>query len=134
MNTVYTAFISQWLTYFCRAVGQNTYRELVASEGFEAVDGAERLRVTHPLDRLPAGDEPDVVHLGQRVQEGHEALLVVLSGHPGRVEVQREDRPAERQVTTVQVRKAVRDTDITSSSDKTSLQDGKAMTMDSYPK
>lgn len=62
----------------------STHR-IVALEGAEALDAGEGRGVPHPLQRLPVGDEPHVVHGGDGVEEGDEALLVVRRGEPGRV-------------------------------------------------
>ena len=43
----------------------------------------ERPVLPHPLDCLPAGDQPDVLHLGDCVKEQLKPLLVVRSGEPG---------------------------------------------------
>jgi len=50
---------------------------IVAIEGLEALDAVQRRGIAHPLDRLPVGHEPDVVHGDDGVEEGLEALLVV---------------------------------------------------------
>ena len=47
----------------------------------------------HPLYGLPGGDQPDVLHLRDGVQEQLEALPVVGRGEPGWVVVEAEGSP-----------------------------------------
>ena len=47
----------------------------------------------HPLYGLPGGDQPDVLHLRDGVQEQLEALPVVGRGEPGGVVVEAEGSP-----------------------------------------
>lgn len=66
-----------------------TYR-VVALERLERVDAGQRSRVADPLQGLPVGDDPDVLHGVDRVQELYEALLMVRLREPGCVIVQSE--------------------------------------------
>ena len=54
---------------------------------------ALELSSPHPLYRLPGGDEPHVLHLGDGVQEQLEALPVVRRGEPGGMVVETEGGP-----------------------------------------
>lgn len=63
---------------------------VVALEGLEVVDAVQRSGVPDPLQSLPVGDQPHVVHGDQGVEESDEALLVVRLGEPGGVVEQSE--------------------------------------------
>jgi len=49
--------------------------------------------VSHPLERLPVGHQPNVVHGGDGVEERDEALLMMGGGEPGSVVEQAHRRP-----------------------------------------
>ena len=66
---------------------------IVAFEGLEALDTIERSGITDPLNGLPVGHQPDVVHGNDGVQEGHETFLVVRRREPRWMVVQWEWRP-----------------------------------------
>jgi len=51
-------------------------------KGLELVDLADGGGVTHPLDGLPSGDHPHVLHGDDGVEKQLEALLMVGGGEP----------------------------------------------------
>jgi len=72
---------------------------VTALEGFEALGLLHVHRVPHPLDRLPVGDQPHILHVGDGVQEGDETFLVVRGGEPGGVVEQTHGRSVGRVMT-----------------------------------
>ena len=56
---------------------------VVTLEWLEVPDGVQASGLPHPLYCLPGGHYPGILHLGDRVQEQLEALLVVWRGEPG---------------------------------------------------
>lgn len=74
-----------------------TYR-IVTLERLELVDAGQGRRVADPLQGLPVGDDPDVLHRVDRVQELYEAFLMVRLREPGGVIVQSEWCPVGRVV------------------------------------
>ena len=57
----------------------------MALEGFEIIGLWDWHWISDPLQGLPVGDEPNVLHVRNSVQEGDETLLVVSGGEPGSV-------------------------------------------------
>ena len=55
---------------------------VVALERLEVPDAVQACWLPHPLDGLPGCHHPGVLHLGDRVQEQLETLLVVRGGEP----------------------------------------------------
>lgn len=74
----------------------------ISTYGVVALEGLERAETVHgrgiadPLQRLVVGDDPDVLHGVDGVQELDEALLVVRLREPGGVVVQSEGRTVGR--------------------------------------
>jgi len=66
---------------------------VVALEGLVALGLLHVHGVAHPLDCLPVGHQPHVLHVGDGVQEGDEALLVVRRGEPRSVVEQSHGSP-----------------------------------------
>jgi len=58
---------------------------IVAVERLKRLELRLGRRLSHPLDGLPRGDEPDIVHGSDCVQEQLKTLLVVRRCEPGRV-------------------------------------------------
>lgn len=72
---------------------QNTTNLVVTLERLEVVESADGRGVSHPLQRLPVGDDPHIFHLVDEVQEHDEALLVVGLCEPRCVVVETEGSP-----------------------------------------
>ena len=75
---------------------------VIALEGFEALDTIERGGIAHPLDRLPVGRQPYVIHGHDCVKEGHETFFVVRRREPGRMVIQWERSPVNIQMSICQ--------------------------------
>lgn len=54
--------------------------------------------IPHPLNRLPVGHQPNVVHLHQGVQKGFETFFVMRLREPGRVVIEAKWRAVRRVV------------------------------------
>ena len=61
------------------------YYLVFALERFIIHDVLQRYRISHPLQHLPGGHYPHVLHGDDRVQEQLEALLVMWGGKPEKI-------------------------------------------------
>ena len=57
----------------------------------------KRRGISDPLKRLPVGDDPDIIHGNDSVEERDETLLVVWLGEPSRM-VEQPEWSSERVV------------------------------------
>ena len=74
--------LSLYLWHFTLVKAECLYL-VVTLERFEVPDEVEAGGRPHPLDGLPGGHDPYVLHFCDRVQEQLEPLLVVRCGEPG---------------------------------------------------
>lgn len=88
-NSVHSIFLkgnffnlSSFVGSYCKSRFNKWSYRIMAPERLERAQEGQRCGVPHPLQRLPIGDHPYVVHRDDGIEERYEALFVMRLRKP----------------------------------------------------